>query len=252
MLAYLNRMNWAELEALSDTVVYVLPISSLEQHGHHLPLGTDDFLLNIAVEALFNKASGRFKSNFLFLPALHYGNSHEHLDFPGTISLEVDTIRRIIEDILSTMKRHSIKHLLILNAHGGNTPIFSAYGQEWAQKYDVLIYNVNFFASSFFDDAANIIETPLSLDIHGGELETSILQCAMPEVVNSASLNKEQDVYSPIADYSIGWLSSKLSPGDGRLGASSKATQEKGAQLIAYIANKLIHYFEMLDNEIQA
>ncbi len=249
MLAYLNRMSWAELKKLGpDTVTYVLPISSLEQHGRHLPLGTDDLLLELTVEALFRKASKRFLRNFLFLPALHYGNSHEHLDFPGTLSLRVDTIRRMVADILSDMERHGVKHLVILNAHGGNTPIFAAYGQEWAQTYRVTVYNVNFFGSRFFDDAQPLLDTPVGVDIHGGELETSVLQYAMPELVRGDALASELDVRALLSDYDIGWLSKQLSPDDGRIGAASKATPEKGERLLEYICDRLIRYFEMFDH----
>ena len=86
MFVNLNSLSWADVRDMNrKKLAYVLPVSSTEQHGRHLPLGTDDLILQTALDRL--QETEQFRNIYLRLPALHYGNSFEHLDFPGTCLL---------------------------------------------------------------------------------------------------------------------------------------------------------------------
>jgi creatinine amidohydrolase len=236
MLRKLNSLPWPALDALDRAkAIYLLPISATEQHGPHLPLGTDDLILEAALDELEGM---EIPGEYLRLPALHYGNSHEHLGYAGTLSLGCSTVARIVEDVLKCMWRHGFKRLMIVNSHGGNTALLLAYAQEWEAEYGVGIHNVNFWASDFFAGAQGMVETALACDIHAGELETSLIKHIAPWLAQ-ADAAPGADNYTGLDGYHPGWLTHQLSPGNGALGGASRATAQKGELLFRYLCEKL-------------
>lgn len=247
MFANLNSYGWSDIKKLDrDHLAYVLPISSNEQHGRALPVGTDDFILQTSLDA-FEKSDPPLKNTFLRLPAIHYGNSFEHIDFDGTITLKASTIIAIIEDIMGCMVQHHVRYLVIVNSHGGNAPIFQAMAQEWTQRFGIRIFNINYFGSDFFANAQHIFDTNINQDIHGGEIEVSYLSYALPKVVHMDRLDSEKDVFVNLHDYDPGWLSRDLSPNNGLIGGASHSTVEKGERIFRYVQNKLASYFHIFD-----
>ena len=248
MYRHINKMSWAEVAALNPAdVVYVLPLASLEQHGRALPVGTDDLILRTSLDEMIKHLDLRHE--FLELPQIHYGSSWEHMDFPGTIALSHTTIVSIIEDILSAMRTHGFKRLVIVNSHGGNAPIARGLSQEWEQKFGIRIYHLDYFGSDFFKDAQPILETSVNNDIHGGEIEAAYLAYALPEVFHADQATPENDVFVNLTEYYDGWLSRNLSPDNGLIGMASRWSLEKGKQLYDYVWQKLVRYFELFDSE---
>jgi len=78
----LLEMKWTEVAKLSRDMPVVIPIAALEQHGPHMPVFTDSLLLGEVMRRVSEPLQGRV----LFAPLLWLGNSHHHLDFPGTVS----------------------------------------------------------------------------------------------------------------------------------------------------------------------
>lgn len=241
MITQLNQYTWDELADMDpESVSYLLPISSLEQHGRHLPMGTDDFILQCVLKELAHRSE--IQANILCLPILHYGNSHEHLAFRGVVSLSCQTIVSVVRDLLTCMKAHGIKRLVILNSHGGNSDLLNAYAQEWEAEFGIRIYAIHLWSASLFQGAELPVQTPLSLDIHAGEMETSILEYGMPEVVRNEKIDARFDTKIHLKSYYPGWNSADLSPENGVIGCASLATEEKGRQLISYIGDKISSY----------
>ncbi len=239
MLRYLNELAWPDVAALNPaTTYYLLPISALEQHGRHLPLGTDDYILHSALQCLQRDTNA--ESTILALPAVHYGNSHEHIQFAGTVSFSCATIVAIVEDVLASMRRGGFDKLILLNAHGGNTALLDAYAQEWEAKFGARVYNMSLWASPFFSDAQSLIETPLQHEVHAGEIETSLLLQACPQFVKRDEMGPNADCPLTLKPFYSGWSSASLSPGNGAIGVPSKATAEKGATLHEYIAKRVL------------
>lgn len=107
-----------------------------------------------------------------------------------------------------------------------------------------------YFGANFFDGAQDLLETPVSHDIHGGEIEASYLSYALPHVFHGDQATPENDVYVELKDYHYGWLSRELSPNNGLIGMASRATVEKGRQLYEYVWKKLMLYFEEFDRSV--
>ncbi|MGH9361656.1 MAG: creatininase family protein, partial [Thermoanaerobaculia bacterium] len=112
----LAELTWRAVASLSRDTPVVFPVAALEQHGGHLPLYTDSFLLGEIVR----RTAERFADRVLFAPLLWLGNSDHHLDFPGTLSAPPRAYLDVLDGLLENFIRHGFKRLVVLNGHGGN------------------------------------------------------------------------------------------------------------------------------------
>ncbi len=152
--------------------VAVLPIGSFEQHGAYLPLTTDAVIATTIADAL----AGAYP--VLRLPPITLSCSHEHADWPGTVSISAATLYAVVNDVAASLRRSGISKLVLVNAHGGNY-VLSNVVQE-ATSPMALFPGLEGWQAAH--DAAGL-ETSLDSDMHAGELETSILLHAHPELV---------------------------------------------------------------------
>jgi len=112
---YAKEMTKDEFaDALKKDPIVVLPVGSMEEHGDHLPLGSDTFEIDFVVERLSRKL------RMLVLPTVNYGNCGSTYNFPGTISLSFETLRSLIYDILMESVRHGAKKILCISGHAGS------------------------------------------------------------------------------------------------------------------------------------
>ncbi len=113
----LSELNWFDVEnylETDDRILFVL--GSCEQHGY-LSLHTDTLI----PAALADAASQR--SGVLVAPAMPFGASPYFLAYPGTISMRISTLMDVAEDLLTSLYGHGFRRVLVLNGHGGNTPV---------------------------------------------------------------------------------------------------------------------------------
>ena len=114
-MIYTVENTWKELHEARVTTA-IVPFGAVEQHGHHLPLGTDWLIADQMGRALA-EALGE---DVLLLPAMPFGNSREHMAFPGTITLRPATLAAVLEDIVESLRHHGIRTVIVFSAHGGN------------------------------------------------------------------------------------------------------------------------------------
>src|SRR3954470_1345322 len=112
----LAGLTWPEVAALSRETPVIFPIAALEQHGRHMPLFTDSML----VGEIARRTEAALGQRALFAPQQWLGNSHHHMDFPGTLSAEPRVYLDLLCGLLENFIGHGFKRLLILNGHGGN------------------------------------------------------------------------------------------------------------------------------------
>ena len=125
----LEEMNAIQVRKnVNRQTVAILIFGACENHGDHMPFGSD-FLVPIELAKRVAERSDKNK-NVLILPAVPYGVSLHHMDFQMTISLEPETLVRVIEDLFASLVKNDIKKILVINGHDGNiAPIELA--QEW-------------------------------------------------------------------------------------------------------------------------
>lgn len=90
--------------------VALLPIGSFEQHGPYLPLVTDTLIATVISESISNQ------HNTFQLPALAFGCSHEHAEFPGTVSISAGTLIKIVNEVVDSLRSQGILGLIVVNA----------------------------------------------------------------------------------------------------------------------------------------
>ncbi len=113
----LEDLNWMDVEKyLQHEDRLMLVIGATEQHGY-LSLLTD-VKVPLALADSASQASG-----ILVAPPLNFGVSPYFLSYPGTLSLKVGTLIAAGEDIVRSAYGHGFRRILILNGHGGNSPV---------------------------------------------------------------------------------------------------------------------------------
>src|SRR4051794_23806151 len=115
-------MLWQELSSKDigavdrSKCVVILPVGSVEQHGHHMPVGTDTILSAAVPQA----AADVMGPGALVLAPPWYGLSAHHMHFPGTITLSAETMMALASDIVASVIAHGFQRIVIVNGHGGN------------------------------------------------------------------------------------------------------------------------------------
>lgn len=126
---YLAKMNYLEVEEyLKKSDAIVIPVGSLENHGKHMPLGTD-FMIPDKIAQLLDE-----RSELLIAPTVNYGATDDLVGFPGTVSLGVDGLTALLTAIVDQLYRYGFRRFMILNGHGGNNAAIQAVGMHLYRK----------------------------------------------------------------------------------------------------------------------
>jgi creatinine amidohydrolase len=252
-------MNYGELTQnripdLLDKVV-VLPIGSLEQHGHHLPMLTDSLIGGEIVR----RVQAEVGDLALFLPFLWVGASDHHLGLPGAISVDNDTYTHLIIDMVESLIHHGFRRILLLNSHGGNGgPAGNAIFQLQAKHADMA--DLWLVLASWFSIASAQIAAIESLQqkhvSHACELETSMIMRLRPELV------KMEEAHGATIPFpSDFWSADSSGPSrvnvartfkqntlTGALGHPELATPEKGEELFAVATREVAAFIREFSN----
>ena len=179
---YLPHMTRPEVEDLltrSDMVI--IPVASLEQHGTHLPIGTD--YLN-GVERAKRVAQ---RADVLVAPILLPGQSPYHMGFAGTVTLPSTLIQEVYVEAVKSLIHHGFKRFLILNAHGGNRAITTFIVDRINQETAGIAVDLGAVTGPFTVRTGEALQPDPAapvLDRHGGTSETSSSLYLIPELVD--------------------------------------------------------------------
>ncbi len=184
MKRLLAEMTWpdvAQAVAASATTV-ILPLGATEQHGPHLPLGTDTFRAMALAERLAAQLPG-----CLIAPALPIGCSDEHTGFPGLLSLDHETLAGLIVDCARRMAAWGIRRLIPLSAHGGNGRALELAAKRLHHELPELDLWVRPKNAALFDGLLAVADrdgiAAEAVGLHAGEGETSQMLRLRPDLV---------------------------------------------------------------------
>lgn len=170
-------------EARRNAHVAVLPIGSFEQHGDHLPLITDTAIACLIAQRLADEYE------LFLLPPITLSCSHEHEGFAGTVSISAATLINVIDDIRASLRRAKIDKLVLVNGHGGNYVLSNITRQSNVDGRHVALFPGREDWNVARDHAG--MATNAHDDMHGGELETSILLHTRPDLVGDTWRNAD-------------------------------------------------------------
>jgi creatinine amidohydrolase len=205
--------------------IAILPTAAIEQHGPHLPVGTDTIINQGHLDLLVEKLPADM--DVRILPVQAIGKSNEHI-------WQVGTVTNLAEDLISSwtqigleVARSGIRKLVFVNSHGGNVAINEIVARELAVKTG--------WSGLGPEEPYSDIENRFG--IHGGDYETSVLLHFRPETVDMSKAadfasvaQRDEQAYKylrPTGAHSYAWIASDINPA-GVAGEAAKATAEKG------------------------
>jgi len=186
----LQEMTWVEVEDYLRTHdIVIIPIGSTEQHGPHLPLGTD-YYEAMGISKLISQKTG-----VLIAPVLLAGYSVYHSGFPGTLSLKPETLEQVLFETVEMLMQYGFKRFLFFNYHGGNNV-----------SQDKVIHRINHSTEatavsigvgSSLQKGAGQVEG-VEYDHHAGIKETSNMLYLYPDMVQMDKAEKPVMTFSPL------------------------------------------------------
>jgi creatinine amidohydrolase len=205
-----------------------------------LPVSVDTDLVNGVIAATLPHLPADLP--VLFLPTQQIGKSNEHLRFPGTLTLSVQTLIALWMEIGACVARAGIKKLVLLNSHGGQVSVMDIVARDLRAAHDLIVYSTSWYNMPLGAEVMNQFpEKEHRFGIHAGDMETSMMLALREKYVDmSQARNFESTAQHRAETYAIlgngnsaklGWQIQDYNP-MGAAGDATQATAEKGHALI--------------------
>lgn len=233
--------------------IAVLPLGAHEQHGPHLPFETDTLI----AEGLVARTIAALPAGLpvTFLPTEPVGYSIEHMDVAGSRTLAYgEAVERWLA-IAGDLHQQGIRKFVMLNAHGGNSPLTTIVATEVRVRFDMLAVATSW--TRFGQPHGWIAPEDKALDIHGGDIETSVMLALHPDKVDMAKAARFSSRQKEFAErfrhlraygaHAFGWKMRDLNH-DGVAGNAAAATAARGEILIAHAVRGFIELLEDVRN----
>ena len=232
----IENMNSHQIrEKVNDETIALLILGACENHGDHLPFGSD-FIFPLE---LAKRVAIKIK-NMVIFPPIPYGVSSHHKKFFMTISLGTNTLISIIENILESIYNNGIHKILIINGHDGNIAPIEIASRNIKDKYS----NITIACLESWWELIGKL-SPNTFDIwyglgHGGEAETSALMRIRPELVDNNNIPEDTIPNLP-KHLKIYWTMDELTK-TGATGSATSASVNKGEIICKILEDILISF----------
>ena len=226
----------------------ILPAGSVEQHGPHLPAGTDTFAANVIAHRVAELMDG------LVLPATPLGVTPMHMPFEGTITLKPDTFMRLVIETCASTARHGAKYLMLLNWHEGNIASLAIAAEALHREHGMTVLTVQacYVAEELYGGTCNGLT-------HGGEIEALAVLATRPELVHLDRIDyssdhahgHKMDKLRRTRSYQPVLTDIRSIAPTGWFGSPQHATADKGHRMLADVAQAIaaeaVAIFRQLD-----
>jgi creatinine amidohydrolase len=246
-----RRLSWGEYRAPEfpvadpDATIAILPIAATEQHGPHLPVGTDALI----AEGMLTTVASMLPENLdvRALPIQAVGKSNEHLYAVGTLTLPAHVAIEAWTELGLSVSRAGVRKLVIVNSHGGNEEMMGIVARELRVRAGMFVTKTSWTRFGHPDGMFSELERRHG--IHGGEVETSLMLHFRPDLVDMASAENfsslaaetdaKFDLIAPTGTHAFAWIARDLNE-HGVVGDASVATPEKGRAVAEHQARGFI------------
>ena len=231
-------LHWPDVTAdAAAGWIAVLPLAAVEQHGPHLPLGTDAMIAEAYLARVRELLPAAVPA--VFLPLQSIGLSTEHLAYGGTLTLPAEVAIQSWLALGESVRRAGLRKLVMVSSHGGNSAAMALVAQELRARHNMLAVTTAW--SRFGAPDNDFTADELQHGIHGGAVETSIMLAARPDLVRSGEArNFAPRTREMAADFRwlsasrpapFAWQAQDLHP-SGAAGDATTASAEKGRRLL--------------------
>jgi creatinine amidohydrolase len=231
-------IHWADISGPARARwIAVLPLAATEQHGPHLPLGTDVLIAQAYLARVRELLPGTCPATFH--PVQPVGISTEHISYPGTLTLPTDVALKTWMALGESIARAGVKKLVMVTSHGGNSAAMSLVAQDLRAQHGLLAVTTGW--ARFGTPDGLFSDDELRHGIHGGAVETSIMLARYPHLVRTdkiadfrpASIAMEKDYrwLSAHRPAPFAWQAQDLHP-SGAAGDATLASAAKGEILL--------------------
>lgn len=235
----LAELGWDDVAVLlNQDPIILLPIGGgVKEHGHHLPLGTDMFVVQELAEAVVREAE------VLLLPTLNYAYFPAFVDWPGSVSIEAETFKRFVADIIRSYARHGARKFLLLD--GGVSTHFPltilSYDLHNELGIEVAVTDIRGLGA---ETARAVCASPKGG--HADESETSCLLHLRPELVKMGSALEEYpaspyQTTGPTGVHKI-TLKTRMGGSSGINGDPTRADAEKGRRILEAMTQDIVDF----------
>lgn len=221
-------------EALAERPLVLLPCGSTEQHGPHLPTGTDYFASLAICDRVAAKIGG------LVLPGMQFGVTPIHMGFTGTVTLGAGTFETVLTDVVASLASHGVREIAFVNWHEGNIASIATIASRLTQEHpvNVVVAHACYVAEELFGEELGGLT-------HGGAIEAAAVLGWRPELVHYERI--EPSAHSPgerPADHARRGKAFQTVLRDireisdtGWYGSSEQLSPERGAALVEAVAD---------------
>jgi creatinine amidohydrolase len=230
----LEELSWKQIDSLNreKTIVFI-PFSPLEEHGPHLPVGTDLLTARDAAKEairLVNKKKPDVTT--VLFPAIPLGYSKIASDFPGTVSTQIKTLKAIVSDVCSALAKFGFKYFVICTFHMDLGHLKGIYGgmNKAMKTYDIKI--IEPWGPYFYNKEVEKREPQVGFDtkkeVHACFRETSLMNYQYPYLVDPSYKNLQsvyRDLYSPRI---LGKTFKDIGINEGYVGSPARADSDYG------------------------
>ena len=232
-------MKEAKESAAAGRVV-IIPVGSVEEHGDHLPLCTD----SLQPEYVAHETAK--KTGCLVAPSLRYGVCNSTRNFPGTISIEFETLHRIARDILEEFVRNGFTRILVLSGHAGQSHMaalrLAAQEVTWRHESENAKNKPRIMVCSDYDFAYELKGKYFDeRDGHAGTIETSRVMAMRPDLIKGRGKKSFPRIprFEVVADPERYFRS-------GVIGDPTAASHQKGRMINKYVIAEVVKLVEEL------
>lgn len=182
----LQEMTWTDVEDYVKTCdMVIIPIGSTEQHGPHLPLGTDSYIATNVAKMI------SARTGVMVAPVVLTGYSVYHSGFAGSLSLKPETMEQVLYETAEMLIKHGFRRIMFFNGHGGNAIVQS-------KTIHRINHNTEAIAVALGDYARGEPEPQKDwFDQHAGVGETSIMLYLEPDLVHMDRAEKPKIRFTP-------------------------------------------------------
>jgi creatinine amidohydrolase len=248
------EMTWQDIaQAGADAArwIAVLPLAAVEQHGPHLPLGVDSFIAQAYLARVHRLIPADLPVTFL--PLQKIGQSDEHIEFPGTLTLSGQTAIRAWTEIGESLARAGLRKLVLVTSHGGNVAAMELVARDLRVRRKMMVVTCGWHRFGYPEVFAR---EEKKHGIHAGGVETALMLAGRPDTVrmqNAAAFEPATvgmakefrwlGAYRPVG---FGWMTQDLHP-SGALGDPRVATREAGEAALEHGAKAFVELLTEID-----